>query len=65
MLVPVEKMVSIKDNVNWMPGYTIEGKIGKLSRFGLDLKFLKIISTRMSTLFMIRPKDKIIHTLLI
>lgn len=39
MLTPIEKLVKIKDYVNWMPGYTLEVKIGKLSVFGIDLKF--------------------------
>ena len=51
MLVPVEKMVSIKDNVNWMPGYTIEGKIGKLSAFGLDLKFKNYFNSYVNTFY--------------
>ena len=38
-LIPIEKQVKIKDYVNWMPGYTLEAKIGKLSVFGIDLKF--------------------------
>jgi hypothetical protein len=39
LLIPIEKQVKIKDYVNWMPGYTLEARIGKLSVFGIDLKF--------------------------
>ena len=51
MIVPVERMVTIKDNVNWMPGYTIEGKIGKLSAFGLDLKFENYFNSYVNTFY--------------
>jgi hypothetical protein len=34
-----------------MPGYTIEGKIGKLSAFGLDLKFENYFNSYVNTFY--------------
>ena len=51
LLIPIEKQVKIKDYVNWMPGYTLEAKIGKLSVFGIDLKFENYFNSYVDTFF--------------